>query len=86
VSITSNLGTINQTAGTIRGRQVHMSAGGSIVQGQSATITSTGMGTDSFVAGDDLILAGANNMGLWGLTLGWGSGSDVTLRSANRIY
>ena len=86
VSITSNLGAINQTAGTIRGRQVHMSAGGSIVQGQSATITSTGMGTDSFVAGDDLILAGANNMGLWGLTLGWGSGSDVTLRSANRIY
>jgi filamentous hemagglutinin family protein len=87
VSITSNLGAISQTAGTIRGRQVRLRASaGSILQDSSAAITSTGMGTDSFVAGGDLILAGANNIGVWGLTLDWGSGRDVTLRSATRLY
>jgi filamentous hemagglutinin family protein len=88
VSVTSNLGTINQTAGTITGRQVYMLASaGSILQNDGATIVGTGLGANSFVAGDDLILAGSNQIaGYASPTFGWGTGSDLTYRSAYGIY
>jgi len=89
VSLRSNAGAINQTAGTITGRQLQIRAAGSIVQGAGAVIHGTGVTAASTTvqAGDDLILAGANRLSDYGdVFLGWGSGSDVTYRSAYSLY
>ncbi len=89
VSLRSNAAAINQTAGTITGRQVYLQAAGSIVQDASAVIHGTGVTAASTTvqAGDDLILAGANRLSDFGdVFLGWGSGSDVTYRSAYSLF
>ncbi len=89
VSLRSNAGAINQTAGTITGRQISLRAAGSIVQDASAVIHGTGVTAASTTvqAGDDLILAGANRLSDYGdVFLGWGSGSDVTYRSAYSLF
>lgn len=89
VSLRSNAGAINQTAGTIAGRQLYLQAAGSIVQDASAVIHGTGVTAASTTvqAGDDLILAGANRLSDYGdVFLGWGSDSDVTYRSAYSLF
>jgi len=87
VSLTSNLGAINQTAGTITAGQIYLQAAGSIVQDGGARLVGTGFGTNSVRAGDDLILAGSNRIeNANSATLRWGAGSDVTYRSAYNIY
>jgi len=87
VSLTSNGGAINQTAGTITGSQLYLQAAGSIVQDSAARLVGTGFGTNSVRAGNDLILAGSNRIeNANSATLRWGAGSDVTYRSAYNIY
>lgn len=87
VSLRSNAGAINQTAGTITGRQLYLQAAGSIVQNSAAQLVGTGTGANSVRAGDDLILAGSNRIaGFDTPILAWGAGSDVTYRSAYNMF
>lgn len=90
VTLRATGGDLSQGAGSlISGKTITVTASGSIVQDENAVIHGTGVTAASTTvqAGGDLILAGANQLADYGdVFLGWGSGSDVTLRSANRIY
>ncbi|WP_447728304.1 YDG domain-containing protein [Sphingomonas koreensis] len=87
VTLTSNAGAINQTAGTIAGRQLNIQAAGSIIQNSAAVMNGRGFVGSIVQAGDDLILAGSNRLADYAdVTLGWGAGSDVTYRSAYSIF
>jgi filamentous hemagglutinin family protein len=87
VSLRSNAGAINQTAGTITGRQLYLQAAGSITQNSAAQLVGTGTGANSVRAGDDLILAGSNRIaGFDTPILAWGAGNDVTYRSAYNMF
>jgi filamentous hemagglutinin family protein len=87
VSLTSNAGGINQTAGTIAGRQLNIQAAGSIVQNSTAVMNGKGFVSSIVQAGGDLILAGSNGLADYAdVTLGWGAGRDVTYHSAYSIF
>jgi filamentous hemagglutinin family protein len=87
VALRSNAGAINQTAGTIAGRQLDIRAAGSITQNAAAVMHGTGLTGSIVQAGDDLILAGSNRLADYAdVTLGWGNGSDVTYHSAYSIF
>ncbi|MBO9695178.1 MAG: filamentous hemagglutinin N-terminal domain-containing protein [Sphingopyxis sp.] len=90
VTLHANGGNLTQGSGSrISGKTITVTASGSIVQDAAAVIHGTGVTAASTTvqAADDLILAGANRLSDYGdVFLGWGSGSDVTYRSAYSLF
>ncbi len=87
VALHANGGDLTQAAGTtIRGQTINVTASGSILQDQAAVMRGTGFVGSTVRAGGDLILAGSNRLADFAdVTLGWGSGRDVTYHSAYSI-
>jgi filamentous hemagglutinin family protein len=84
VELVAPNGTLTQAAGTIFGADISLRATYAIKQDSGASIQASN-GVFGALAGTDLLLTGANQLGDFPY-FGWGANADVTIRSVGNLY
>ncbi|MDH4746427.1 YDG domain-containing protein [Sphingomonas sp. CBMAI 2297] len=84
VELVAPNGTLTQAAGTIFGADISLRATYAINQDSGASIQGSN-GNFGAIAGTDLLLIGANQLGAFPY-FSWGTNADVTIRSVGNLY
>ncbi|WP_179187967.1 YDG domain-containing protein [Sphingomonas sp. IBVSS2] len=84
VELVAPNGTLTQAAGTIFGSDISLRATYAIKQDSGASVQASN-GNFGAIAGTDLLLTGANQLGAFPY-FSWGTNADVTIRSVSNLY
>ena len=84
VELVAPNGTLTQAAGTIFGSDISLRATYAIKQDSGASVQASN-GVFGAIAGTDLLLTGANQLGDFPY-FSWGTNADITIRSVGNLY